>query len=64
MIEGLACPDFVTAVEADKYHDPQTNQLVADQLQYFKAHPVDTLILGARIFRYLSTQFVQRWGQM
>lgn len=52
-IEGLACPDFVTAVEADKYHDPQTNQLVADQLQYFKAHPVDTLILGCTHFPLL-----------
>ncbi len=52
-IEGSACPDFVTAVEADKYHDPQTNQLVADQLQYFKAHPVDTLILGCTHFPLL-----------
>lgn len=52
-IEGLACPDFVTVVEADKYHDPQTNQLVADQLQYFKAHPVDTLILGCTHFPLL-----------
>jgi len=52
-IEGLACPDFVTAVEADKYHDPQTNQLVADQLQYFKVHPVDTLILGCTHFPLL-----------
>lgn len=53
-IEGLACPDFVTVVEADKYHDPQTTQLVADQLQYFKAHPVDTLILGCTHFPLLS----------
>ena len=58
-IEGLACPDFVTMVEAGKYHDAKTAQVVADQLQYFKTHPVDTLILGCTHFPLL-TDFIQQ----
>ncbi|MFC6255072.1 glutamate racemase [Secundilactobacillus hailunensis] len=58
-IEGLACPDFVTMVEAGQYHDAKTAQVVADQLQYFKTHPVDTLILGCTHFPLL-TDFIQQ----
>lgn len=52
-IEGLACPDFVTMVEAGKYHDQQTGIKVATELGYFKDHPVDTLILGCTHFPLL-----------
>ncbi|WP_203649188.1 glutamate racemase [Secundilactobacillus yichangensis] len=61
-IEGLACPEFVTVVEADKYHDEQTNQLVADQLRYFKTHPVDTLILGCTHFPLLADSIQAAMG--
>ncbi|WP_439959011.1 glutamate racemase [Secundilactobacillus pentosiphilus] len=61
-IEGLACPEFVTVVEAGKYHAPQTDQLVDDQLRYFKTHPVDTLILGCTHFPLLVDSIRKAMG--
>lgn len=62
-IEGLACPEFVTVVEAGKYHDKQTEQLVADQLKPFKRQPVDTLILGCTHFPLLAPAIQKVMGK-
>lgn len=61
-ISGLACPDFVTAVEADEYRLPKTAQMIKTQLDYFKQHPVDTLILGCTHFPLLAPAIQEAMG--
>lgn len=57
-VVALACPDFVTVVEANAYHLASTKQLVEERLSYFQTHPVDTLIMGCTHFPLLA-EFIQ-----
>lgn len=50
---GLACPEFVMAVEQNAYQAPATKALVADKLAVFKRQPVDTLVMGCTHFPLL-----------
>lgn len=53
-ITGLACPEFVIAVEHNTYRSLETKKIVADKLDFFKHHLVDTLILGCTHFPLLK----------
>ncbi|MTV83241.1 glutamate racemase [Secundilactobacillus folii] len=61
-IEGLACPEFVTMVEAGQYHETQAAAKVAERLSYFRKHPVDTLILGCTHFPLLRPAIASAVG--
>lgn len=41
-----ACPKFVPLVESNEYHSPVAKRVVAESLQPFKTHQVDTLVMG------------------
>ncbi|MGY3742028.1 glutamate racemase [Leuconostoc inhae] len=51
-------PDFVQLVEANKYQDQATRDLVKNHLAPFKAAGIDTLILGCTHFPLLES-FIQ-----
>lgn len=61
-VTGLACPQFVTAVEHNAYKSAETRQLVKEQLSYFNDHPVDTLIMGCTHFPLLKNFIAEAMG--
>lgn len=57
-----AAPEFVTLVESGDFDTPAAMQIVTDKLTYFKAHPVDTLIMGCTHFPLLEKLIQQAMG--
>lgn len=58
---SLACPEFVTFVEADQITEPSTQEVVTEKLQPLKGR-IDTLILGCTHFPLLRRQIQSAIG--
>jgi glutamate racemase len=62
VVEQLAAPEFVTAVETMDYQSETVAKIVENKLAYFKQHPVDTLIMGCTHFPLIETFIGQAMG--
>lgn len=45
-VVSQACPKFVPLVESNEYHSTVAKRVVAESLQNFKKHNVDTMVMG------------------
>lgn len=54
MVEGLACPKFVSLVESGEWSGPIAKQIVAETLAPLKEKNIDTLILGCTHYPLLE----------